>query len=108
MRRSICYCEPNIASAGEVHTWKFIYTPSAELPKGTKLKFDLQSKGRSIDWEIPSVNLAKGTNVIFGQMNGHKSITAREITKAGEIVPMFEFVLPAKLSAGSPFTITIG
>ena len=59
MRRSICYCEPNFASAGETRTWKFTYTPSVNLPKGTRLKFDLQSKGREIDWQIPSVNLKK-------------------------------------------------
>ena len=65
MRRSICYCEPNYASAGESRTWKFIYTPSATLPKGTRLKFDLQSKGREIDWQIPSVNLKKAGPVRF-------------------------------------------
>ena len=108
MRRSISYCEPNIASAGEINTWKFVYTPSTELPKGTKLKFDLLSKGRSIDWEIPSVNLSKTKNVIFAQMGSHKAIPAKEVKKADEIVPSYEFVLPAKLAAGSPFTIVMG
>jgi hypothetical protein len=108
MRRSISYCEPNIASAGEINTWKFVFTPSADLQKGAKLKFDLGSKGRSIDWEMPSVNLNKAKNVIFGQMGSHKAIPAREVKKADEIVPNYEFVLPAKLAAGSPFTIIIG
>ena len=59
MRRSICHCEPSYASAGEIRTWKFIYTPSNNLPKGARLKFDLQSKRREIDWQIPTSNLRK-------------------------------------------------
>lgn len=108
MRRSICYCEPNIASAGEINTWKFIYTPSSDLPKGTKLKFDLLSKGRAIDWDLPSVNLSKTKNVIYAQMGGHKSIPAKEVKRADAFVPMYEFTLPAKLAAGSPLTIVVG
>lgn len=108
MRRSICYCEPNIASAGEVNIWKFVYTPSTDLPKGAKLKFDLMSKGRNIDWEIPSVNLTKPKNIIFAKMNGQKDIAAKEIKKSGEIVPLYEFTLPAKLAAGASLTIVLG
>src|SRR5947207_2102390 len=40
MRRSICYCEPAQALAGEYNTWNFVYTSSTSLPKGTKFKFD--------------------------------------------------------------------
>ncbi len=56
MRRSNCDCEPNQGRAGEVNTWKFMYTTTTALTKGTRLKFDLQSKGRDIDWEIPTAN----------------------------------------------------
>ena len=57
MRRSICYCEPNMALAGDTSTWRFIYTTASQLPKGTKLRFDLQSKGRPADWQVPHTNL---------------------------------------------------
>ncbi len=51
MRRSICHCEPAQALAGEINTWKFVYTLSSALPKGTVMRFDMLSDGRSIDWE---------------------------------------------------------
>ena len=38
MRRSISYTEPKVALAGEIKTWKFIYTPANDLPKGARLK----------------------------------------------------------------------
>ncbi|MEI8124150.1 MAG: DUF3604 domain-containing protein [Parachlamydiaceae bacterium] len=106
MRRSICYCEPSVVSAGEAGTWHFVYTPSIDLPKGTKLKFDLQSKGRSIDWEIPS--LKDPTNTIYGKMNKQKEIVPKEVESVDCITPSFEFVLPAKLEAGDVFTIIVG
>lgn len=108
MRRSICYCEPSIALAGEVNTWQFIYTPSIDLPKGTKLTFDMQSKGRDIDWEIPSTNLKKTSNIIYGSMPKFKTIQAKEIEMDDSIIPYYEFVLPAKLEAGDTFTISVG
>ena len=80
MRRSICFCEPNYALAGEARTWKFIYTPSVNLPKGTQLKFDLQTKGRDIDWEIPSTNLKKlATESFMLNLGNGKVIHANEI-----------------------------
>lgn len=108
MRRSICYCEPNVALAGEVNTWKFIYTPSIDLPKGAKLKFDLQSKGRDIDWQIPTANPKKSNNIIYAELENRKTIPAKEIETPDSFVPSFEFVLPAKLDAGSTFTIVVG
>jgi len=108
MRRSICYCEPNIASAGEVNTWKFVYMPSINLSKGAKLKFDLVTKGRELDWEIPSVNVKKAANVIYAMMEDEKIIPAVEVWGKGEAVPFFEFTLPSKLEAGSTLTIVIG
>lgn len=108
MRRSICYCEPSLASAGEINTWQFVYTPSADLPKGAKLKFDLQSKGRDIDWEIPSANLKKTSNTIHASMDKHKIIPAKEVDSPDSYTPSFEFILPAKLEAGETFTIIVG
>lgn len=108
MRRSICYCEPNSASAGEISTWRFVYTPSIDLPKGAKLKFDMQSKGRDLDWEIPSTNLKKTSNLIYAQLEDRKIIQAKAIESKESVTPLFEFVLPSKLEAGSTFTIIVG
>jgi hypothetical protein len=108
MRRSICYCEPSVASAGEINTWHFVYTPSIDLPKGAKLKFDLQSKGREIDWEIPSANLKKTSNTIHASMDKYPVIQAKEVDSDDTPTPAFEFILPAKLPAGELFTIIVG
>lgn len=108
MRRSICYCEPNIAKAGEENTWQFIYTTASTLSKGAKLKFDLLSNGRDIDWQIPDSNLKKTSNVIYGVMGKNKIIPAKEVDVPNRPMPQYEFVLPAELPAGSNFTIIIG
>jgi hypothetical protein len=108
MRRSICYCEPNQALAGELNTWKFIYTTSTALPKGTKLRFDLQTKGRSIDWEIPTANLKQPGNVIYAKLDNDKVLPAKEIEVPDSFAPIYEFVLPAAIEAGENFTIYIG
>lgn len=108
MRRSICYCEPAQSMAGDISTWKFVYTPSIDLPKGTKLKFDLLSKGRPVDWESPSANLKNTSNVIYGLLENNKIIPAKEVLAKGALLPDYEFVLPAKIEAGGTFTIVIG
>lgn len=109
MRRSICFCEPGSALAGEERSWKFIYTPSASLPKGTLLKFDLQTKGRHIDWQVPEVDLSRSTsNVIFAQIEGGKPFAARLVTTTNALAPQFEFLLPIKVEAGKKIIITLG
>lgn len=108
MRRSICYCEPNYALAGEVRTWQFIYTPSSSLPKGTRLKFDLQTKGREIDWQIPSSNLKKPGGVIYIRLANSKILSATEIDNPDSFAPLYEFTLPNAIEAGSPITIVLG
>ncbi len=108
MRRSICYCEPNYALAGEAKTWKFIYTPSANLPKGTRLKFDLQSKGREIDWQIPSVNLKKPDAAIYAQLGNGKILSATEVEIPDSFVPQYEFILPNTVEAGDSIAIILG
>lgn len=108
MRRSICYCEPAQSQAGEVATWKFVYTPSIDLPKGTKLKFDMLSKGREIDWQVPSANLKHTSNVIYAILENKKIIPAKEIEAKDSIIPLFEFTLPVELESGNTFTIVVG
>lgn len=108
MRRSICYCEPSTAIAGETRHWKFIYTPSTNLPKGTKLKFDIQSKGRDIDWEIPSINLKKGDPVIYAQLENGKILSPVEVPVPESFVPQYEFVLLSSVEAGQTITIVLG
>lgn len=108
MRRSVCYCEPSTALAGEVNTWKFIYTSAVNLPKGTKLKFDLESKGRNIDWEIPTANLKDTSNVIYAKLDNGKILQAKEIDIPDSLAPHFEFTLTSELAAGKNFIIVIG
>lgn len=108
MRRSICYSEPNTAHAGEINTWKFIYTPSIDLPKGTRLKFDLMSKGRDLDWQVPSANLKDTGNIIYAHADKGKIIQAKEIESQDSFTPSFEFILPAALPSGTNFTIIVG
>lgn len=108
MRRSICYCEPPQALAGEIYTWQFIYTPSIDLPKGTRLVFDMLDGGRDIDWEIPSTDLKKSSNVIYALLEKNKVIAAKAVEAKQSIAPLFEFILPTKVEAGDTFTIVIG
>lgn len=107
MRRSICYCEPSVALAGDIKTWKFVYTTATALPKGAKFKFNLGSEGRIIDWEIPESNSKSEANIIYGLV-GNKVIHPEEIEREDSYVPDFEFVLPAPIKASQDFTIVIG
>ena len=108
MRRSICYCEPNVALAGEPSTWKFIYTTAAHLPKGTKLRFDLSSKGRPLDWQIPSTNLKEKSNLIWAEGPGGKAISATQVEQPGTLTPSFEFTLPMEIKPGETLSIFMG
>jgi len=108
MRRSICYCEPSQAVAGEVNTWKFIYTTATSLPKGTLIRFDLMSDGRDIDWEIPTTNLKKTKNVLYGKLDSGKVLQAKEVEIPDSYAPVYEFQLPSKIESGGNFTIIVG
>jgi len=108
MRRSVCYCEPGAVFAGEIGTWKFIYKPAVSLPKGARLKFDLLSKGRSIDWEIPCVKAKALNNTFFAQVGSSKPIIPKEVEAPDSFVPQYEFVLPSKVEAGKPITFVLG
>lgn len=108
MRRAICYCEPSYALAGDVKTWKFIYTLSTPLPKGALFKFDLQSKGRSIDWQLPSTNLKKGGGVIYALLENGKVLSATEVIIPGSFTPQYEFTLPTAVDTGESVIIVVG
>lgn len=108
MRRSICLTEPHVAPAGETSTWKFVYTTAMTLPKGACLKFDIQSKGRNIDWEIPRVDLKQTSNVIYAIYGDNKILAAREVEVPDNVVPQFEFTLPCELKAGQTISIFMG
>lgn len=108
MRRSICLAEPNIAFAGEIKTWKFSYTPSSNLPKGTKLKFDLMVQIRSTDWELPQTDPKEGESLIWLKLPNKKSIYAEEIYPPNQYAPAFEFTLPVEVKAGDPLEIYLG
>ncbi len=108
MRRSICHCEPSLALAGEINNWKFIYTLSSALPKGTILRFDMVSDGRSIDWEAPNVNLKESRNVIYGLTESGKVLQAKEVDVEDRFMPQYEFVLPEALKANEELVIVLG
>lgn len=108
MRRSISYCEPNAALAGDVATWKFIYTTATNLPKGAKVRFDVHSKGRPIDWQIPQTNLKEKENLIWLELPGGKALGGSQIDHPQFFTPSFEFVLPIELKSGETFSILIG
>ncbi len=108
MRRSICFTEPTAAIAGERKTWRFIVTPSVSLPKGTLLKFDIGSRGRIIDWEVPQTASKNNANMIWAEIEGGKTLTPKAVEIPNSIVPHFEFVLPSEVSAGRKITIFMG
>lgn len=108
MRRSICYCEPHVALAGELATWQFVYQTSVALAKGARLKFDLLSEGRGIDWEIPSVSEGAKSSLIYGLFEEGEVLHATEVERPDSFVPQYEFVLDRPLKVGAKFTVAIG
>ncbi len=111
MRRAICFCEPNLVRAGEVNTWKFIYTTASNLPKGTRLRFDIGSQGRAIDWETPHADLKKGKNLIYAVLEKgktHQVLQGKETRVPNSIIPVFDFILPSEVAAGANVTFVIG
>lgn len=107
MRRSISLCEPATCLAGQMLTWKFHHTPATTLPKGAKLRFDLASRGRDIDWQLPRIDLSKkATDVIYLEMPGGEIVAAKEAKQTTS--PSFDFTLPKEVKAGSTLTIVMG
>lgn len=72
------------------------------------MKFDLQSEGRDIDWEVPSVNLEGDANVIFAELENGEILEMEEVETPDSIVPQYEFTLPSPLKAGEKLTIVLG
>lgn len=107
MRRSICYCEPTYALAGQINTWSFIYTISSPLSKGTLLKFDLFSD-QETDWQIPNTSPTATSNSIYALLDKGKPFFPKEITVKGRNNPQYEFVLPENLDVGATITIVLG
>ena len=107
MRRSICHCEPNVALAGDIGHWKFIYTTANHLPKGTKLRFDLDSHGSDLDWQRPQTNLKKKENLIWAEVDG-KVFSATEVELPQKKTVSYEFTLPTEVTPGDSFTIHLG
>jgi len=108
MRRAICYSEPKYALAGQVNNWKFHYQCSTALPKGTKLKFDLLSRGRDIDWEIPEAGARKKQNTIWLESETTGVVHPEQLEHDGTKLPLYEFVLPKDLNEDDVFTIVMG
>lgn len=107
MRRSICIAEPSVVLAGEKGLFKFAYTTATHLAKGAKLRFDLCSQGRSIDWELPQVDLKKSSNLIWATSDG-RPIQGKAIEIADRPAPVYEFVLPHELKVGQTITFYMG
>jgi hypothetical protein len=108
MRRSILTCDPSVAIAGQEKTWCFKYTTAQNLAKGTKVLFDLNSKGRSIDWEIPTTHLKEKRNVIYLELSNKKIVEAQKVQNAKTTIEQFEFILPEDVKATETFIIKIG
>ncbi len=108
MRRSICYVEPAMGLAGQKSTWQFVYTPASTLPKGCVLRFDIGSKGRAIDWEVPSTQLKEDSNVIWAQLENGKIIPAKAVQLKNQPIPCFDFILPQDVPAGKTIIIGMG
>lgn len=108
MRRSICLTEPSAARAGKIGNWKFHYTTSVPLPKDTCLKFDIQSLGRDIDWDIPTSDLSADSNVIYALLDDGTILEAEEVEVPESFIPQYAFTLSAPLKIGNSFTVVMG
>lgn len=108
MRRSISFCEPNVTAVGEKSNWKFVYSTANAIPAGALIKFELSSKGRAIDWQIPQTNPKKKENLIWGELPNKKTVKAELSTDPKTLYPYFEFVLPSEVKAGEDFVIHVG
>lgn len=107
MRRSLCVAEPQVVTAANMGNYSFIYTTSVALPKGTKLKFDLLSKGRMIDWQVPTAEPKSKQNAIWLEVDDQNPVWAKEVA-GEELSTAFEFILPCEVKIGDSFRINIG
>ncbi|MBN1914543.1 MAG: DUF3604 domain-containing protein [Parachlamydiales bacterium] len=105
MRHAICACEPQQICAGEIGQWKFVYTPTQTLPKGTSIRFNIHSEEGYYDWEIPQTNLKLKENLIFLELPNNKKVQGSPVK--GD-TSLFEFKLPLTINEEQPFSIVIG
>ncbi len=108
MRRSICLTEPSVALAGQVKTWKFLFTPSADLPKGTKLKFDLALENRPSDWSLPQTDPSDKENLLWVSLPNQKLVYFEEVDYPNQSAPAYECTLPSEIKAGETLEILMG
>jgi len=108
MRRSICYTEPKVILAGQTGNWKFTYAAANSLPKGTKLLFDLLSRGKEIEWQIPQTNLKTKENLIWLELSDKSKIAAQPIENLVHLTFQYEFILPSEVKTGENLTICMG
>lgn len=108
MRRSICYSEPKTTLAGKNSTIKFIFSPSNQLPKGTRLKFDPLTRGRPFDWEIPDTNLKSKKSQIFLSTPNGDVLSAKAVKGKIPTAPQFEFILNQEIKPGEEVIIYYG
>ena len=108
MRRSLCQTQPSFALAGQIRTWKFLYTTASSLPEGTKLKFDMMMQARPTDWEIPESDPSEKENRIWMKLPDETEVFAEEVYLPNQYAPSFEFTLPAEVEAGEVIEILLG
>lgn len=107
MPRSVSYCEPKSAFAGDIGHFKFIHITGVPLPAKTKLRFDLDTLGRSCDWEIPQTNPKKPSQLIYLELPNGKIAPAQAIIEK-EKPSLFDFILPIDIEIGEQITIHVG
>ncbi|MGR3973421.1 MAG: DUF3604 domain-containing protein [Candidatus Rhabdochlamydia sp.] len=108
MRRSICVCEPLHCYAGEVRTFRFHYTPAINLPKGAKIRFDLGTEGRQIDWQTPQINPKDKKNMIWMELSDGKTVIPKLVEKEEGGDSLYEFITPIDIKAGDSVVICLG
>jgi hypothetical protein len=108
MRRSISVCEPASCLAGQILTWNFHHTTAQTLPKGARLRFDPDSRGREIDWTVPTTELKRSGHVIYMTLPSGEVLGAKAVDLPSRSGPVFDFILPKEIKATTTLTITMG
>lgn len=105
MRRSLSYCDPNTCYAGDEGAWTFNFAPATALGKGTRLRFDMNSFAREIDWQIPQTN-SERENAIFALMPNGQRIIPKGVK--GSKTAQFDFTLSGEVKAAQVIKICLG
>ncbi len=108
MRRSIAYTEPKFALAGQRNHWKFVYTAAAHLPKGAKLKFDMLSKGKAYEWELPSVADKPKGNILSLELPNQEIAFPKALFTEEDPCATYEFTLPVEVKAEETLIFHLG